>query len=124
MFGFSVVNDNLCASLSMLCHFWYRSSLNDGVGGVVLDTRENPPLYEKRFASCNGEMAGILYLCRISMALRCSSSYTCSIGGPTGEDGETVSDGNDVVDDCFRRNRFESVCLYGGGGTKLIAYSS
>lgn len=125
IFGFSVWNDILCASLSLPGHFGYIcSSLNDGVGGVVLDKCENP-LYANRFASCNGEMAGILYLWRMSIALRSSStSKIFSIGGPTGDDGETVNDGEEVVNDGLSRNRLESVCLYGGGGTRLIAYSS
>lgn len=98
----------------------------NGGGGAPTN---GPELYAYRLASCNGEMAGILYFVRISSAFCCSSSkksLSLRPGGPVGklyafdvldEDG-VVAGGN------RERNRVESVCLYGGGGTRFTVYSS
>lgn len=107
-------------------HLWnICSSEYDGVGAVVLVCENWPELYAYRLASCSGDIAGILYLFKISMALRCSSSYPfpSPIGGPVGV--EFVARVDDVARGGGRTlNLCESVCLYGGGGTKLIVYSS
>lgn len=84
-FGFSVVNDGeITKLLSFGGHLWYTcSSEYDGVGVVVVVRENGPLLYAYRLASCSGEMAGMLYLLKISIALRCSSSYK-SPRGPIG----------------------------------------
>lgn len=101
----------------------------DGAAGVESPMNDPPELYVNRLASCSGEMAGILYFVRMSSAFCCSSSkksLSPMPGGPVGNVNEfDVAAVVGVVGTGTReRNRVESVCLYGGGGTKFTVYSS